>query len=73
MTLPTLVHSQDATEFTLASDALQAALQWEAAQETFQQYDVRAVFIGGERELSGYHVRVLDMDGFALGYLKEAA
>lgn len=33
------------------------------------QFEVSAVFDGGERVFSGYQVRAKDMDGFGVGYI----
>lgn len=64
----------DATIFDMASDALVAALAFEVSTGDSYQYEARAMirFVGDERELA-YQIRVKDLDGFTVGYLKVAA
>lgn len=70
--LPNLAPSKEATTFDGASDALIAAAAFESATEAFYQYETRAVF-DMDRQLKGYQIRVMDMDGFGVGYLQAEA
>lgn len=37
------------------------------------QFEVSAVFDGGERAFAGYQVRAKDLDGFGVGYIRPRA
>lgn len=55
-----------------ARDAIDAISAYEATITIEVQYEVKAAFGAPGRTLIGYQARVIDLDGFGLGYLTEA-
>lgn len=52
-----------------AQDALRAASRYESSTTDYVGYAVEPHYEGGDRKLAGFRVKVLDLNGFTLGYL----
>lgn len=55
--------------YTDAEDALRAALRYDSSTVDYVGYAIEPHYEGGDRKLSGFRVKVLDLNGFTLGYL----